>query len=111
MVHELAELRRSEKLANRRHDRLGVDQVVRHGRGHFLVHAHLFLDGAFHADEADAELVFEQFADRADAAVAEMVDVVDDADVLARLEEVLDRRNEVRRIERAVIGRSVEPPS
>ncbi len=109
LVHELAELRRSEKFADRRHDWLGVDQVVRHGRGHFLVHAHLFLDGAFHADEADAELVFEQLTDRADAAVAEMVDVVDDADVLAQLEEILDRRDEIRGIECAVIKRSVEP--
>ena len=76
----------TEEFADRGHNRLGVDQVVRHGRGHFLIHAHLFLDGAFHTDQADAELVFEQFADRADAAVAEMVDVVDHADVLAQLE-------------------------
>ena len=109
LVHELAELRRAEEFADRGHDRLGVDQVVRHRRRHFLVHAHLFLDGAFHADEADAELVFEQFADRANAAVAEVVDVVDDADVLAQLEQVLDRRNEVRRIERAIVERRVEP--
>ena len=76
----------TEEFADRGHNRLGVHQVVRHGRGHFLVHAHLFLDGAFHADQADAELVFEQFADRANAAVAEMVDVVHHADVLAQLE-------------------------
>ena len=37
---------------------------------------HLFLDGAFHAHEADAELIFEQFANRANAAVAEVIDVV-----------------------------------
>src|SRR6266851_4050777 len=109
LVHELAELRAAAKFADRRHDRLGVDQVVRHGRGHFLVHAHLFLDGALHTYQADAELIFEQFADRANAAVAEMVDVVDDADVLAQLEEVLDRRNEVRRIQRAVVERRVQP--
>ena len=76
LVHELRELRAAEEFADRGHDRLGVDQVVRHGRGHFLVHGHLFLDGALHAHQADAELVFEQFADRADAAIAQMVDVV-----------------------------------
>src|SRR5258708_238959 len=54
LVHELAELRRTKDLADRSHNRLGVHQVVRHGRGHFLAHAHLFLDAAFHADEADA---------------------------------------------------------
>src|SRR4029077_13849467 len=99
LVHELAELRAAEEFADRRHDRLGVDQVVRHGRGHFLVHAHLFLDGAFHADQADAKLVFEQLAYRANAAVAEMVDVIHPADVLAQLEQVFDGRDKVRSIE------------
>src|SRR5713226_2841159 len=108
LVHELAELRRTEELADRGHDRFGVHQVVRHGRGHFLVHAHLFLDGALHAHQADAELVFEQLAHRANAAVAEMIDVVDHADVLPQLEEILDRRNEVRRIQRAVVQRRIE---
>src|SRR5262249_1617447 len=59
LIHELAELRGPEELANRGHNRFGVDEIVRHGRGHFLVHAHLFLDGAFHTDQADAELVLE----------------------------------------------------
>src|SRR6202000_1459632 len=70
---------------------------------------HLFLDGAFHADEADAELVFEQFADCANAAVAEVIDVIDDADVLAQLEQIFDRRDEVGRIKRAIVERRVEP--
>src|SRR5882762_8561332 len=109
LVHELAQLRASEEFADGRHDRLGVDQVVRHGRGHFLVHAHLFLDGAFHADQADAKLVFEKFTDRADAAVAEMVDVVHHANVLAQLEEILDGRNEVGGVQGAIVERGIEP--
>src|SRR6266849_4557408 len=108
LVHELAELRTSEEFADRRHNRLGVDQIVRHGRGHFLVHAHLFLDGAFHADQADAELVFQQLADRAHAAVPEVVDVVHHADILAQLQQVLNGRNEVRRIQRAIVQRRVQ---
>ena len=76
LVHELRQLRRPEELANRGHDRLRVDQVVRHGGRHFLVDRHLLLDGALHADQADAELVLEELADRADAAVAEVIDVV-----------------------------------
>src|SRR5207302_274552 len=67
-----------------------------------------FETGAFHADEADAELVFEQFADGANAAVTEVVDVVDDADVLAQLEQILDGGDEVRRFERAIIERRIE---
>ncbi len=37
-----------------------------------------------------------------------MIDVVHNADVLAQLEEILDRRNEVRRVQRAVVQRRVQ---
>jgi hypothetical protein len=77
LVHELRELRRSEEFADGSHHRLGVDQVVRHGRRHFLVDGHFFFDCPFHADQADAELVLQQFADRAHPAVAQVIDVVD----------------------------------
>ena len=90
LIHELRKLARSEEFADRRHHGLGVHQVVRHGRRHFLVDRHLFLDGALHAHQADAELVFEQFADRAHAAVAEVIDIVHRADALAQLQQVLD---------------------
>ena len=103
LVHELRQLRRSEELADGSHDRLGVDQVVRHGRRHLLVHAHLFLDGAFHADQADAELVLQQLADRAHAAVAKVIDVVHRADVLAQLQQVTDGSVEIIRLQRAVV--------
>jgi len=63
LIHELRELRGSKELADGRHHRLRVDQIVRHGGRHFLVHAHLFLDGALHADQADAELVLHQLTD------------------------------------------------
>ena len=76
LVHELRQLRRPEELANRGHHRLRVDQVVRHGRRHFLVDRHLLLDGALHPDQPDAELVLEQLAHGADAAVAQVIDVV-----------------------------------
>ena len=95
LIHELRELRRTEELLDRRDDRLGVDQVVRHRRVDVLMDRHLLLDRALHADEADAELVLEQLADRADAAVAEVVDVVDAADVLAEAEQVVDDDEEV----------------
>ena len=103
LVHELRQLRRSEKFADRSHHRLGVDQVVRHGRGHFLVHGHLFLDRPLHADQADAELVFEQFANRAHPAVAQVIDVVHRADVLAQLQQVTNGAVEIFRLERAVV--------
>ena len=95
LIHELRKLGRSEELADRGHYRLGVDQVVRHGRRHFLVHAHLFFDGALHADQSDAELVFEQFAHRAHAAIAQVIDVVHRADAAAQLQQVLNGVDEV----------------
>ena len=76
LVHELGKLARPEELADGRHHRLGVHQVVRHGRGHLLVDRHLLLDGALHAHQADAELVLEQLAHGAHAPVAEVIDVV-----------------------------------
>ena len=103
LVHELRQLRRSEELPDRSHHRLGVDQVVRHGRRHFLIHAHLFLDGAFHADQADAELVLQQLTDRAHAAVAQVIDVVHRTDVLAQLQQVTNGAVEILRLQRAMV--------
>src|SRR6476659_4949528 len=37
---------------------------------------HLFFDGSFHSLQTDAELILQQFTDRADAAIAKMIDVV-----------------------------------
>ena len=109
LVHELRQLRRPEELANRGHDRLRVDQVVRHRRRHFLVDRHLLLDGALHPDQADAELVLEELADGADAAVAQVVDVVDVGRVLAQLEQVLDHLVEVLRVQDLLVERRVQP--
>ena len=67
---------RPEELLDHRRDRLVVDEVVRHQRLDVL-QAHALLDGALHAHETDAVLVLHQLADGADAAVAEVVDVVD----------------------------------
>ncbi len=103
LVHELRKLRGAEELTDGRHHRLGVDQVVRHSRGELLIDAHLFLDGALHADEADAELVLHQLAHGAHAAVAEVIDVVHHADVLAQLEQVADGRVEVLRRQGAMV--------
>jgi hypothetical protein len=108
LIHKLRELRTAEEFAYRGHHRLGIYQVVRHGRGHFLVNRHLFLDGAFHANEADAELVFQEFADGAHPAIAEMIDVVDRADILAQLEQVTDGGDKVAGVQRASFERRLQ---
>ena len=76
-------------------DRLGVDEVVRHERLDLLRHAHALFDRALHADQADAVLVLHQLADRAHAAVAEVVDVVDRAAAVLELDQVADRLEDV----------------
>src|SRR3569833_2239952 len=103
LIHELRKLARSEEFADGRHHRLGVHQIVRHGRRHFLVNRHLFLDGAFHADQTDAELVLEEFAHRAHAAVAEVIDVIHHAAALAELKQVADRVVEILAVQNARI--------
>jgi hypothetical protein len=95
LVHELGQLTASKELLDRRHHGLGVDQVVRHGRRHFLVDRHLLFDRALHAHETDAELVLEQLADASNAPVAEMVDVVGLAHALAELEHVAQDLDEI----------------
>jgi hypothetical protein len=89
LVHELRELGRPEELAHRGDRGLGVDQVVRH-HGRDVDRAHALLHGALHAEQADAVLVLEQLADRTDAAVAEIVDVVDLALAVLEVDQGLD---------------------
>jgi hypothetical protein len=86
LVHELRELRRAEELAHGRGRRLGVDQVLRHDRVD-VDRGHALLDGALHAQQAETVLVLHQLADRAHAAVAEMVDVVDLALAVAQFDQ------------------------
>jgi hypothetical protein len=102
LVHELRELARAEVLLDHRADRLGVDQVVRHERLDLLGHAHALLDRALHADQADAVLVLHQLAHRADAAVAEVVDVVDGPAAVLELDQVTHRLEDVARGQHAV---------
>ena len=56
---------------------------------------HAFLDGAFHAQQADAELVFHQLAHRTHAAIAEIVDVVDFAAAVTQFGQRLEDRQNV----------------
>ncbi len=102
LVHELRQLARAEELLDRRRDRLGVDQVVRHQVLGFRLRQAL-LDGALDAHQAGAELVFGQLAHRAHAPVAEMVDVVDLAAAVAQLDQDADHFDDVLGAERQAI--------
>ena len=95
LVHELRQLRRSEERLDHRRDRARVHEVVERDLLGIGVDRHALLDQARHAGQADRELVRDQLADRADAPVAEVVDVVRVAASLVQLDEVADDRDEV----------------
>ena len=94
LVHELGQRRRTEELLDRRSDRADVDQALR-GDDVQILNGHALADDALHAGEADAELVLEQLAHAAQAAVAQMVNVVHRADAVAEAEQVADRGEHV----------------
>ena len=84
LVHELRELRGAEELLQRRHDRPDVDDRLRRDRVDVL-RRHPLADDPLHAVEADAERLLDQLARRAQAAVAEVLVLVQlAADRLAR---------------------------
>ena len=110
LVHELAELRGAEELTHRRSRRLGVDEVLRHHRVD-IHRRHALLDGALHAQQAQAVLVLHQLADRAHPAVAEVVDVVDLAFAVAQVHQRPDHGDDVLGAQRAhrVVALEIEP--
>ncbi len=75
LVHELAQLAAAEELLHRRHDGPDVDEGVRSGLVD-LLDGHALADDALHAEQPNPEGVLDQLAVGADAAVAEVVDVV-----------------------------------
>ena len=75
LIHELRELRRTEELLDRRGNRADVNQLLRLDLA-LVLHAHALANHALQTRQTDADLVLEQLAHGAQAAVAEVVDVV-----------------------------------
>ena len=106
LVHELGELAPREEVGDDGAERLGVDEALRRERPLVgVVYRHALSDEALGAGEAEAALVLEKLARGADAAVAEVVDVVDLLPADIDLEEEADRLDHVdaRLVERAEI--------
>ena len=76
LVHELRQLRRAKEFLDGSHNGANVHEALRSDFVR-LLHAHALAHNALHARKADAELVLDELADRADTTVAEVVDVVD----------------------------------
>src|SRR5450759_2269395 len=94
LVHELGQLARPEELLDRRHHGANVDQGLRGDRLDVL-RRHALAHDALHPRQARPDLVLDELADGADAAVAEVVDVVGLDSDLERLAVTvaLDRRD------------------
>ncbi len=74
LIHKLRKLRSTEELANNRLHRLCIDKSTRGGGGQFAVHA--VAGGFSHLVQPNANLVFQEFADTAYAAVTQVVNIV-----------------------------------
>ena len=76
LIHELAQLAGAEELLDRRHQWLGVHQL-RRGERIGLADRHPLLDDSLEAVEAHPHLVLQQLAHGTNAAVAQVIDVVE----------------------------------
>ena len=86
----------AEEIADHGRKRLRIDQLLRRHRFHALIEQrHALFDQAFGAGQADAALVGEQFAHRADAAAAQVIDVVQRAFALLQAEQILRRGDQI----------------
>ena len=91
LIHELGQRRRTEELLDGCHHRADVDQSLRGDDALILaLQGHAFTDDALHTGEADAELVLQQLTHAADAAVAQVVDIIGGADAVAQAVQVVD---------------------
>src|SRR5262249_52646560 len=94
LVHELRQLAAAEELLHRGNDGPDVDERVRR-RLVDLLDGHALAHDALHAQQADAEGVLDQLAIRADAPIAEVVDVVLGVHPAVALDEVADDGGDV----------------
>src|ERR1700733_4544329 len=94
LVHELRELRGAEEFLHRGRNRLRVDHFLRHDRFAFG-NRQTLLHGAFDPYQADAEGVLGHFTDAADAAVAQVIDVIHMAVAVADIDQGLHDLDDV----------------
>ena len=101
LLHELRQLAAAEELLDRGHDGPDVDELLR-GRLLGLDDGHALAHDALHPQESHAELLLDELADGAHAAVAEVVDVVRVALAVVQLDDLADDAHQVVVGERAL---------
>ena len=95
LVDDLRQLAAAEEEVDRAADRLAVDELGDLAHLARVLDAHALLDGALELQEALADLLRRQLVDQPQAAVAEVVDVVDVPLAVAQGEQVAERVDEV----------------
>ena len=96
LIHELRELAAAEEIADDRGERFRIDQLLRrHGFDVMIEQRHALFDETLGAGQTDAALVGEQFAHGADAAAAEVIDVVQRAFAVSQAEQIFGRGDEI----------------
>ena len=94
LVHELAQGAGAEELLDGGGDGPDVDEALG-GDDVQILDGHPFPDDPLHAGKADAELVLQQLAHAAQAAVAQVVDVVLDGDAPGQAVHIVDGRENI----------------
>ena len=94
LVHELGQLRGTEKFLDRCRHRLGIDELLRHqvfgfSQGQALFHRTL------DPYQANSELVFRHFTHGTDTAVTQVVDVIDAAATVSDIDQDLQHFNDI----------------
>ena len=89
LVHELGQGRRAEELFDGGSHRPDVDQALG-GDDVQILNGHALPDDPFHAGKTNAELVLQQLAHAAQAAVAQVVDVIGCAHAVGQAVQVVD---------------------
>src|SRR5699024_9242343 len=94
LIHELAQGAAAEELLDGGGDRTDVDEGL--GRDDVqILDGHALPDDTLHAGEANAELVLQQLTHAAQAAVAQVVDIVGSAHAMGQAVEVVDGGHDV----------------
>src|SRR5215510_2692005 len=94
LVHKLRQLATAEKFFYCRRYGLKADEVMRH---HLIevMDAHALPDGSFHADQADAKLIFQEFPYRSHTPVPQMIDIVYRPTPFAKVEQIANHRHNI----------------
>jgi len=87
LVHELGELTRPKELFKRSRDRLIINQFLWH-EGFHILQTHALFHRTFHAHQANAKLIFNQFTNCSHPSVPQVVNIVNHAIAILQLYQI-----------------------